>query len=164
MKTEPSSQGDEDADELYRFSRDRIIGLRGDWAQKWVLSLAVGNGAGLVLLAGALVKGWPSSFWLAALPAMWAFALGLIASGAVAFTYAQRYSHAFTVINVIRKAQLAKIAGDSEHAKLLSSARRSLKYPKFWQKASGFLSAVASICFVFGSLWPLLVVTFKISQ
>ncbi len=50
--------------------------LRSEWQQKWTLSLAVGNGAGLVLLGGALVKGWEPKFWLAGLPAMWMFVFG----------------------------------------------------------------------------------------
>lgn len=66
-----------------------------DWEQKVTLSGAVGNGAGLVVLGGALINGWKLGLFLALLPAMWMFGAGLLLAATAPFIAMRGYSHGY---------------------------------------------------------------------
>ncbi len=76
-----------------RVELDRAIAAN----QRWVLSLAVANGAALTALAAKLVDS--RSEYLAALvmPSCWMFAAGLVCAGLVSPLTAKRHSIAWTI-------------------------------------------------------------------
>jgi hypothetical protein len=62
---------------------------RDDWRRRWMLSLAIGNGAGAIGLTSAFVTTGGALFGLALLAGLWCFTAGLLAAGITPFIEAQ---------------------------------------------------------------------------
>jgi hypothetical protein len=125
------------------------------WLKSWILSLAVGNGAGLLTLGAALVNGWKLGVWLAIVPAIWSFAFGICAAGVAPLVHGafheslRRHREAWgDWIDRPEAREEARLEADSAD-----------KDSDITRKTVMGLVAIASASFVFGVFWPLSILT-----
>jgi hypothetical protein len=62
---------------------DEIKKAAADWRRRWLLSLAIGNGAGAVGLTSAFLNGGAIMFRSPILIGLWFFAVGIVSAGLV---------------------------------------------------------------------------------
>ena len=131
-----------------------------DWEQKVTLSGAVGNGAGLILLGGALINGWKLGLFLAFLPAMWMFGVGLLLAAAAPFVAMRGYTHGYqgTLARLGEyhgqpASHFVSTTGEQDPTALMLKAIERDRIAMSLVLASG-------IAFALGVAWPLFVLTF----
>ncbi|PXA91181.1 hypothetical protein DMC25_06405 [Caulobacter sp. D4A] len=134
--------------------RERADAAAIAWFKVWTLSLAVGNGAGLLALGSAL-KDAKGALWFALLPAMWLFMVGLLAAGAEPFARARLHTFERRNWGNLSLRMGGGIFGPEPKKQLAD--RRGLK---FWRTGSAALNAVAAIAFAGGITWALAAITF----
>ena len=131
-----------------------------DWEQKVTLSGAVGNGAGLVVVGGALINGWKLGLFLALLPAMWMFGAGLVLAATAPFIAMRGYNHGY-LGTLARLGEyhnqpanhFVNTTGEQDPAVLL---RKAIDRDRI---AMGLVLASGG-AFALGVVWPLAIVTF----
>jgi hypothetical protein len=138
--------------------------LRGEWQQKVVLSVAVGNGAGLVVLGGALINSWKLNLWFEILPALWIFAIGLILAGIAPFFIHRAYEKGNIGLLALDAHQNGvrpewKKGGKSDPEDV---AFKNIEGADKWEDTSIFISALSGVAFSFGIIWPIFTITFRL--
>jgi len=132
-----------------------------DRHQRWSISLAVGNGAGCVAVGGALITGWKLGLWLALLPALWFFALGVICAGIAALLNLMNAGGTVRMVDSLIEAQLQLETPqpDKEKIKQLANEAEVLPGVTSSKIPEGVMSLLSGALFCIGVLWPLSVVT-----
>lgn len=119
--------------------------------QRWVLSLAVANGAALTALAVKLVDSRSESLAALVMPSCWMFAVGLIAAGVVTPLSAKRHALAWQIWSkytvAFRKGEQleepSNLKADEEKLYRIETALEWLAAALF---AAGLLWPLATLC------------------
>jgi hypothetical protein len=139
----------------YTSERDHHQSSFDTWYRAWMLSLAVGNGGGLLTLGAALINGWKLGIWIAIVPSLWIFALGLSCAGVAPLLR----SHYHRALKVGSTTGLAWIDTPESREKLERDLTELTETATILQDWSAKVAAAAAACFGAGLLWPIGVVT-----
>jgi hypothetical protein len=131
-----------------------------DWEQKFTLSVAVGNGAGLVVLGGALINGWKLNLFLPILPAMWCFGLGLVLAGLAPFISMRGYSHGYRGTLAQLGDYLGQPVNDYVAMDDGTTPEHNIKQAARHDRIAMNLGLASGAAFISGVAWPLTIVTF----
>ena len=138
--------------ERLNFHKDNYEG----WFRAWMLSLAVGNGGGLLTLGAALINGWKLGIWFVIVPALWIFAVGLCCAG-VAPLIRSRYHLALQIENQFGRIWLRSTEAHRDAIERRMNKARTRGNAS--QRLAGKVAVVAMVAFGLGLAWPLAVVT-----
>ena len=117
--------------------------------RRWVLSLAVGNGAALAALTAKLIDAESEIQAALLIPSCWMFALGLMSSGLVAPITAQRH----LLAHQGWKAWTVEFRKGHQ----LARDERLDRQDRSWYRCELALEVVAATSFAAGLLYPLIV-------
>lgn len=129
---------------LAQFTRETSIKANA----RWVLALAVGNGAALAALSARLVSGPSEAVAALLMPSCWLFALGLLAAGGVSVVSAYRWEVAAQDYGRTEEDYHAGKPYGTTYEKVVNKVW-------FWVEAS--FEALAACCFAAGLLYPMAV-------
>lgn len=138
-----------------------------EWRTRWHVSLAVGNGAGGIGLATALINGAKLGFWLAILPGLWCFVIGLVAAGSIPFIQAQRFRwlELWTGMRADEREEggphVLYVHDDGEEWTSSQSILYLSRNVGSWERKLWIAQIVSAGGFIFGLVWPLTVITFS---
>jgi hypothetical protein len=148
----------------FQKDRDKTQDLAYEWLKSWTLSLGLANAGGLATLGSALIRIDKIDLWLATLPSMWAFAVGLVFSGVMPFAQSQikiNMARTFGLLHRNSKHALTGKLSPTYDIDRAESKKHSSKVP-FWHRVNIACGAISCSAFICGMFWPLIVLTFRI--
>lgn len=134
--------------EVFKSQKDLVDTDHRRWSEIWQVSLAVGNGAAFLGVAGFIMSGDASRWLDALLLSSWVFFIGLLAGGSIPFLKAERLKTAGELLSSC----LGAINSATEF-------KRSGTKDLYTGLLIRWAPKIAAVAFVVGILVPLVSIT-----